>query len=741
MSDSIHCPNNSSFRKVMLVVDTMCLGGKERVVLLLARGLSRLGYDVVIATIRHLGEFGEVFEKEGGQVFAANSSHGFDPHAIGRLRKFIRQFQPDVINIHDRSSLLYTQLAAMGLGAKTVMTCHGLLETSQQKIRFDQQWAADRLDATTAVAQEVADDYIRLLQLRGLVDVITNGIEPIETSVEFRQDVREELGVAQDDYVCLSIGNVKPAKAYENLIDAASSARTMLSDVNMRFIIAGGAEDKHYLATLKDRIEEHNLEKTVEFIGPVSDVTPLYSAADCFVMSSKTEGLPMSLLEAMSAGVPVVSTDVGGIGKVIDQQCGMLCPAGKPKSIAAAIHKIVSEPELAHQLAENAKHRLEKKYSLEQMACEYVKLFESVCRTDRPVVVMASPLPPLEGGMASVAMAVMASLKDEYKVLPINTGKLTSRGRSFWVGVKSQLQLRKRILRDVKNNPGCLFHIHTCSGMTFWRDGWLSGVAKRAGAKTIMHIHGANFLKFLSQLCPIRKYLAKKILERCDAVIMLGESLREKMIKLDIAPAANYVVVRNGIEVGDEIADEAGATFLFLGNYGPRKGAAEIIDAAAVARDNGVDLRITLAGPETKPGQRAELQKKIDSLDLSGKVELVGLLKGGAKQKALLHSAALVLPSYREAQPVAILEAMAVGLPVISTTVGDIPAVVREGIEGLLIEPGDINALAKAMMKLETDEEYRMTLATNARKQADNYSTAVAHDELVKVYESLLEEK
>jgi len=137
--------------------------------------------------------------------------------------------------------------------------------------------------------------------------------------------------------------------------------------------------------------------------------------------------------------------------------------------------------------------------------------------------------------------------------------------------------------------------------------------------------------------------------------------------------------------------------------------------------------------------QLKQLQAMIDELGLQQQAELVGLLAGDAKFDAIMNAQALVLPSYNEAQPMAILEAMAAGLAVVATNVGDVPSVVRDGVDGLIVPPGEIDALAAAMIKIASDASLRRSMGRSGRQRVEEkYSLEVVVNDLIKIYDELL---
>lgn len=179
--------------------------------------------------------------------------------------------------------------------------------------------------------------------------------------------------------------------------------------------------------------------------------------------------------------------------------------------------------------------------------------------------------------------------------------------------------------------------------------------------------------------------------------------------------------------------------FLFLGDLRKAKGVLDLVRAAGEARRQGSAGQVLLAGRETEQGIGPALRSLIVAEGLEGTVRLAGFLTGAAKEQALADADCLVLPSYSEALPMAILEAMACGLPVIAASVGSIPSVIEDGVEGFLIPPGDADALARRMLQLSADAELCRRLGAAARLRVERqFSLDAMAGKILDVYRDIL---
>jgi glycosyltransferase involved in cell wall biosynthesis len=226
-----------------------------------------------------------------------------------------------------------------------------------------------------------------------------------------------------------------------------------------------------------------------------------------------------------------------------------------------------------------------------------------------------------------------------------------------------------------------------------------------------------------------------------DMVIYLDESLRDDSLQdprqvaylpcgvEDPLPprASQGVGPRDGVEVlGSEVAPAGAAPLppvvLFLGNLFEAKGTHVLARAAGVLTRRGIELKVVLAGPAPSDDEQARLDELIDELDLGDRVDRVGPVDGAAKDRALADATVFCFPTYFEAEamPLVVFEAMAHGLPVVSTTWRGIPSQVVEGVTGYLVEPGDVEALADRLQLLLEDPELARAAGRRGRERFED---------------------
>ncbi len=335
---------------------------------------------------------------------------------------------------------------------------------------------------------------------------------------------------------------------------------------------------------------------------------------------------------------------------------------------------------------------------------------------NRTRIVMAGPLPPAVGGMASVLAALGASsLPRQVDLRLFETGKTTPPGRPLWQGVATRLRLMADWWRLFATRPAPVAHIHTCSGTTFFLDGALLLLSRLRGAPVVLHVHGARFDAFLDGLAAPAAALARWLARRAAVVIVLSDEWQDKLASR--WPGVRLLVVANGVATpapAPAVAQTGTPRFVFLGNLGRRKGVHVLLQAAARSAQ---PWQLVLAGGDEEPGFSAWAQQEVARLGLGARVQLAGPVVGDAKRQLLAGAQGFVLPSLAEGLPMALLEAMAAGLPAVVTAVGAMPGVVREGVDGHVVPADDAPALAAALDGLATQPALRARLGLAAAER------------------------
>lgn len=282
-----------------------------------------------------------------------------------------------------------------------------------------------------------------------------------------------------------------------------------------------------------------------------------------------------------------------------------------------------------------------------------------------------------------------------------------------------------------------IYHIHAASYGSTFRKGWYVYAVKKWGKKVILHIHGAEYMIFYDK--SNKKEKIRSILNAADRVIALSNEWKHRFD--ETFGLTNCVVLENGIDMerlqpAITSYQEHPHTFVSLGRLGERKGTYDLITAIEQAKTEVPDIKCYLAGD----GEIEKCKDLIKQKKLDNNIIVVGWADFDKKLELLRKSSVLVLPSYNEGLPMAILEGMACGKAIISTTVGAIPEVVKKE-NGILVQPGDISGLRDALCKYCMDlEEVERIGSANIDLIKSNYSMNVMHQKLAMYYNDVMRE-
>lgn len=368
----------NDIRRVALVLTELRPGGMERVVTHLATTLPEMGVLPVVVCLENRGELAGGLDEAGVEVVALESFRGFDLKAMWRLKKLVASFGVQVVNVHDSTSLPYTAGARlMGGRAPIVFTGHGLLYEGFEKPKLRYRLPAKFVSAVTAVSEPVAERHAVHLGWTGSVDVIPNGVPVIERREDERGRIRRELGIDESTTVFLSVGNARPEKGFEDLLESAAALQQQDAGP-FCWLVVGKMPETDYCTMLRQKHRQLKLDGVVNFVGFRSDVESFYSAADVLVMPSRSEGLPMVILEAMTAGLPIVATAVGGIPEALEGGAGLVVPPRRPADLAEALGRVMGDASLRADLGETARRRSAEKYSVQAMTRGYLEVYRRV---------------------------------------------------------------------------------------------------------------------------------------------------------------------------------------------------------------------------------------------------------------------------------------------------------------------------------------------------------------------------
>jgi glycosyltransferase involved in cell wall biosynthesis len=345
----------------------------------------------------------------------------------------------------------------------------------------------------------------------------------------------------------------------------------------------------------------------------------------------------------------------------------------------------------------------------------------------RPVVVVVAEAFPMRGGIATFAETITADpqLAERFEVRLLNTARAGTRpgGRLTWSNVRSGVVDACRTFRAAVRADIVHLQLVADPGLPCLRAATLTLAASAGKARLIAHVHSAVGNAGRPEFASYGRLdrIALRTLRRAKLICTVSNIGAETMRRF--AGTTPVTTVDNAVDLEKfqpRIPGAGPPTVLFVGVICRRKGTIELARASRMLRDQGiVDWNLVVVGGQG-PTARSEYDEIVAEFSRAGlSASLVGPEYGDQVRQRLKSADIFVLPSHLEGQPIAIIEAMASALPVVATSVGAVPDLIRDGFEGRVVEPGDVNALAEALGGLIVDQPRRASMAAAARHRAE----------------------
>lgn len=369
--------------RILHLIDSGGLYGAEKVLLALASECRNMGHDPIVGTMvapRDPGDsLGHAARQRGLRHVAFHMSDGIRIGGLREILRFARREAVDIVHTHGyRPNIMLAMVPRRFQPCPIITTLHGW--TATRKVGKLPIYEAlerallPRLDRVVIVSETMRHRLPRRIRLSATL--IPNGIEiPSDAKVAHH---RIQRGAGEPPAcsrpVVLAAGRLSFEKGFDVLLDAIAQLRD--EGVTVDVLIAGdGPEDRR----LRTQSEALGLQKSVRFLGFVKEMGPLFAMANLLVLPSRTEGLPLVLLEAMAAEVPVVATNVGQVPEVlVEGRCGLAVPPESAAELSKALRATIEEPGHARRRAELAKTRLLATYSANAMATLYASVYSGL---------------------------------------------------------------------------------------------------------------------------------------------------------------------------------------------------------------------------------------------------------------------------------------------------------------------------------------------------------------------------
>jgi glycosyltransferase involved in cell wall biosynthesis len=388
--------------RVLRVIARLNVGGPALHVAYLTEGLAERGYDTtLVAGSLARGEESMSYVAEGRNVHVeeiADLHREISPlrdvRAVLRLAALIRRLRPTILHTHTAKAGAVGRLAAVLAGPArppiVVHTFHGHVlrgyfnPATTIGFRFLERWLARVTTALVAVSPEVRDDLVRLgVAPAEKFAVIRLGIgldERLQADAPTRAEVRRLLGVPADAFVVGWVGRMTAIKRTD---DVVRGFRRLLNQHEEAFLcLVGDGPDR---IELERTAHELGVIRNCRFVGYQKDVGRFYQAMDALVLPSANEGTPVSVIEALAAGVPVVATRVGGVPDVVrDGVDGFLVDAGAADDLGDRLADLAAQPDLRKQLGAAGRSRVFDRYAVERLVDDVDRLYQALLKAPRP---------------------------------------------------------------------------------------------------------------------------------------------------------------------------------------------------------------------------------------------------------------------------------------------------------------------------------------------------------------------
>jgi len=367
-------------------------GGPDKTILLSAERHDPKRVSVVVAYIRDQADrefrIGEQARARGLTFYEIVERGKLDLRVVGAVREIVRRHRINIIHAHDYKSDLFAYLVALSLGRRRpvlVSTAHAwvMVGWKGELYRRLDLFLMRRFEQLIAVSHATKAEMIAAGLAEGKIAVIHNAIdtrvwEPASAKETRRRDWRLTHAFPIVGYV----GRIMPEKDLKTWLRAAALMAPGFPAA--RFVLVGDGRHGTTERELKAFAQTVGIADRVQFTGYQSQLIPVYASFDMFMLTSRREGLPNSLLEAMAMRLPVVTTDVAGAGElVVRGQSGFVCPQGDARGLGAALTALAKDERLRERMGAAARHRVERHFSFESRLERIEALYEGILAPNR----------------------------------------------------------------------------------------------------------------------------------------------------------------------------------------------------------------------------------------------------------------------------------------------------------------------------------------------------------------------
>lgn len=362
---------------IIFIINSLHAGGAERVVSELARGIDKTRYEPTILCLHERGVYFEALKDTDVKVLCLDLPYKMRIKELLILKRYIEQFKPHIVQTFlgnpNRWGALAGKLAKVPTIVSSLRNCY-YNETLIQKM-FD-VFCFQFVTHSISCAEAVKRFHVENKWYSGnKITTIHSGIDISRFSVHKNKHyIQTELGISTDCLILGTVASLIPQKGHKYLIEAAKEVIKNRNDVIFAFVGDGSLR-----AELEQMVTSNGLDNNIKFLGLRKDIPQLLSSFDVFVLPSLWEGLPVAVIEAMAAGLPVVASRVDGVPEiVVDGETGLLVPSKDPKSLSNALLVLLSNPDKRFETGLLGRKRVGEEFSVEAMVRKFDALYQKL---------------------------------------------------------------------------------------------------------------------------------------------------------------------------------------------------------------------------------------------------------------------------------------------------------------------------------------------------------------------------
>jgi glycosyltransferase involved in cell wall biosynthesis len=367
--------------KILHLIASPDIGGAERLLLTLCDNIDKKLYSIVMGMFtgncaEEVPLWNEV-QKSVIEIESVPFTHPFDPKQLLVIYSIIKKYKPHIIHTHGYKTNILGLIFSKLFNIRIISTFHGWLHTESKltKILFRLNMRLLRyFDRVIAVSDQIKSGLIREGVSSNRISIIRNIPTPYSCDNLDRYKIIFDLGICNSSKIVGFIGRLEKVKGISQFIDAAICILQQTKEIY--FIVVGDGSER---SAMEEQVNRLGLQNNFRFLGFVDNPVGYFSILDLYVLSSLDEGIPLTLLEAMSLGVPVIATRVGGIPEVItDGFNGLLVSPNNIPELANAIMDAFNENGETQIISENARKTIDEDYSLTSWTLRIQDLYNSV---------------------------------------------------------------------------------------------------------------------------------------------------------------------------------------------------------------------------------------------------------------------------------------------------------------------------------------------------------------------------